>query len=79
MLLSQNDPSSSVWGGDNQRETRPDLFPAGFVSSRKPFHQPTVPIADLDAGRPYRAPFSVQEVVHVTVTPCWHFLQTSTH
>ena len=27
----------------------------------------------------YRAPLSVQEVVHVTVTPCWHFLQTSTH
>ena len=27
----------------------------------------------------YRAPLSVHDVVHVTVTPCWHFLQTSTH
>jgi hypothetical protein len=35
--------------------------------------------ASRSASYRARAPFSVHDVVHVTVTPCWHFLQTSTH
>jgi hypothetical protein len=38
-----------------------------------------VPAAASFHGFLYFAPLSVQEVVQVTVTPCWHFLQTSTH
>jgi len=27
----------------------------------------------------YIAPFSLQDVVQVVVTPCWHFRQAATH